>query len=458
MSKKHLLKLIVKEFIQSMNLSLPIIVMEALYGTSFFLSTKMVAHLGKSAMAANVITWSISLTLIVFSLGALSAISVLSSQSRGAGEHKTVGIIFQQGIIMSALYSIPMIVIMLIIPKLLPFLKQEPEIIALATPYFYAFAITILPFNICIMLEQYLIGIGASKTALLVSIICIALEVLFFYIFVFGKFGFPNCGISGIPYGLTSAMIIVSITLLIYLGFANKFKQYDLYKNFIQLNWKLMREMIKVGSPIGYMFALEVALFAAIALLMGSLGSDIAAGHQIATQYFTYAMSIAWGFSQATTVRVGYEVGQKNRSQLKLTSYVNLITGVLIISIISLFYFLKTNVLINFNIDIFDQKFLIVVHNARSFLMIAALLLIIDCIRVISFSILRGLKDTKFTLYVSFITFWCIAFPLSYILGVELKLGGIGVWMGLLSGISIGSIINLLRFLHIIDKVNFTKF
>ena len=71
------------------------------------------------------------------------------------------------------------------------------------------------------------------------------------------------------------------------------------------------------------------------------------------------------------------------------------------------------------------------------------MLQIADSVRVICSAALRGLKDTQFPLYVSMISFWLIAFPLAYILGFPLHLGGVGIWWGLTIGLMVGAMILL---------------
>lgn len=457
MIHRSFLRVVWTEFLRSIRLSLPLGAMELVYGISFFLSTAMIAHLGKEAMVTNVLVWGIFIALMLFSFGTFGAISVMASQSCGVGKLEDVGRVFRQGLLLSILCSIPTMLLMWIVPEVLTYFKLDQEIIALATPYFHAFTWTVLPYNMCVMVEQYLIGIGASKTALLTSVLCVPVEIVLIYALIFGKFNCPAYGLLGVPYALALSMTLTLLILLLYLYFAPTSRAYSLFRLPFTIDKQYLLELIRIGAPLGGMFCIESALFATLTMMMATLGRDTAAGHQIAMQCFSFAMNFAWGASQAATVRVGYEVGRGNKHGVKIAAYVNIFAGTIIMSCISLLYILKPDTLIRLDVSLTHSDFTDVVRNARSFIFVMALVLIADCFRIISFAVLRGIKDTKCAMYISFVTFWMIVLPLAYTFCFKFALGGIGIWLGLLCGMVIGSILALWRFRTIVSRIDLKK-
>ena len=81
------------------------------------------------------------------------------------------------------------------------------------------------------------------------------------------------------------------------------------------------------GLPLGFMFCIEVALFAAVAIMMGLLSTTDLAAYQIAYQYLMIAIVIIIALTHTVTVRVGNEVGCNNREAIKLTTLVNICMG-----------------------------------------------------------------------------------------------------------------------------------
>jgi MATE family multidrug resistance protein len=74
------------------------------------------------------------------------------------------------------------------------------------------------------------------------------------------------------------------------------------------------------------------------------------------------------------------------------------------------------------------------------------------------FGTLRALKDTNFTLLTSIISFWCIALPIGYLLATYFRLGGEGLWYGMVIGASISVLLLYQRFKSKIRRYNPREF
>jgi MATE family multidrug resistance protein len=94
-----------------------------------------------------------------------------------------------------------------------------------------------------------------------------------------------------------------------------------------------------------------------------------------------------------------------------------------------------------------------VVAIASQLLIIAALFQISDGFQVIFLGALRGLQDLKIPSYLTFIAYWIIGFPVSYILGILLNFGAVGIWIGLLAGLSSSAIMLFIRFNYLSKKL-----
>jgi MATE family multidrug resistance protein len=78
--------------------------------------------------------------------------------------------------------------------------------------------------------------------------------------------------------------------------------------------------------------------------------------------------------------------------------------------------------------------------------MICAIFQIVEAMRITLFGALRGLKDTRFTLSMSIISFWAIALPLGYLLTTYTGLGASGYWWGMVFGAGVGVVLLFWRF------------
>lgn len=436
----------------SLKISLPLIASELVYGLNGFLSTMMVARLGREELAANALVWGIFITLILLFIGILSATGIMVAQSYGAKDKIGVHLAANQGVVLAVVFALPMMLTMLFAPKILILSGQNPEIIKIALPYFHALSWCMLPLNLLIVLEQFLLGIAKTRLVLMISLISVPIQLCFFYVFIFGKFSFPQIGLAGIGYGSTVAWSVTAIIVGLYVRFSKHCSEYKVFSRIWEINTKFLFELIRVGLPIGGMYAAEVGLFTVMAFMIGKFGSDALAGHQIANQCFGFALTVIFGLSQATSIRVGHEVGRNNRDALKLAVIVNIAIGFAWMFLLAAIYLGFPKQIIGLDVDVTKVNYQHLVKYAMSFLSVAAIIQLVDCFRLLSVSALRGLKDTRTPMLVSIFGFWLVAFPCIYIFGFVLHFGAIGIWWGLLIGLIICAVILLLRLKYMVNK------
>ncbi|MCL5260668.1 MAG: MATE family efflux transporter [Gammaproteobacteria bacterium] len=438
----------------SLKLAFPLIISELIYGLNGFITTFFVARLGRDALAANILVWVTYSALILFFVGVLCSVSVLVAQSFGAKDNLGIKIATQQGIVLAFLSTLPMLLIMLFAPKVLILTGQDPEIISLATTYFHSLAWSLLPLNLLIVLEHFLLGIAKTRLVMIMSMLIVPLQIAFVYVFMFGKFGTPKLGLSGIGYGITFAYSIAVIVIGLYIYLAKECRGYQIFSKFWCINSKFAFEIIRIGSPIGGMFSIELAMFSAITLMMGKFGKDALAAHQIAFQCVGFVINIIFGLAQATSIRIGHAVGANNRAVLKLSVYINIFIGLIFMLVFAVIYLGFPTKIIALDVDIHNPGQRMLISYAVNFLAAAAILQFCDCWRLQFVSALRGLKDTKIPMLISVVGFWLVAFPLAYILGFIYHFGGIGIWSGLIMGLVTCAIILTFRFHYLVKRVD----
>lgn len=442
------------ELKHSLTLSFPLIASEITFMLSGFAGTVMVAHLGKVELAANALVSGIYMAALLFFFGLFNAVSIMTAQSFGARDDRAIGRIFKQGIIMAILFALPMMLFMWCAPAILVWVGQDPVVIEAARPYFYALIWPALPLNILIVVNQFLMGINRTRLVLLMSVLIVPLDILFFYLFIFGKFGLPKLGLAGIGYSVLVADLLVVIYFICYLVSSQRMRPYRLFERWWQIDRKFLFELIRIGLPLGFIYSIELALFALVAIMMGLLGTNTLAAYQISYQYLMVGLAVIFGLTQAATVRVGNEVGRDNRAALKLAMLVNMGIGFCVILVLCVIYVGFPALAISVDVDIHSIALQPMIKEAERFLAMVGIMLFSDCFRIISLGALRGLKDTKFPLFGSIIGFWCIAFPLSYLLAFRLKWGGVGIWWGLFIGLTIAGIILFVRFNRLVTRAD----
>lgn len=444
---------VTSEIKQSLKLSLPLIATYLVQSSSGFVGTIMLAHLGTDALAAGALVGGIYMTIVVFLFGILAAVSVLVSQSYGAKDQKGISWATSQGFIVAILVTLPMVLAMWFSPFVLKWSGQNPQVVALSVEYLHALIWGIIPLGFLVVIEQFLIGIGKTRIVFFWSLCEVPLEIVGSYVLIFGKFGFPKLGIAGLAYAFALVFTLVFICLFLYTAYGKQFRKYHIYGHLREVNWTYIWELIRVGTPIGVMYIIEVAFYMVIAFLMGRFGVIKLAAHQIVNQYSGFTFMIILAISQAVTVQVGHAVGRGDKAGVKRAAYTSQGVAIVMMLIISMAYWFLPNYLMMLDINVHAVENQPLIHTAVLFFAIMAFAQLGDTFRFTAIGILRGLKDTTIPLYVSAFIFWVVALPLSYLMSFKWHMGAVGLWLGLALGIAIGAVILWRRLEKLFDRI-----
>lgn len=140
---------------------------------------------------------------------------------------------------------------------------------------------------------------------------------------------------------------------------------------------------------------------------------------------------IAVGLGVTATIRVGNQKGLKNYTNLRRIAFSTFLLVFIIEAIFAAMFILMKDWLPTMYLD--DVE---VIALAAQLLIIAALFQLSDGLQVVILGALRGLQDVKIPTVICFIAYWIIGFPISIYFGKEDQLGSMGIWLGLLAGLT----------------------
>ena len=152
--------------------------------------------------------------------------------------------------------------------------------------------------------------------------------------------------------------------------------------------------------------------------------------------YFALTFMTPLGLSQAVTVRVGRAHGRRDAEELHAAALAGmLLAGVAVIATITAFLTIP-GFLIGLFVDPTDPARPAILATGVSLLAVAALFQLVDFGQVMALGMLRGVQDTRVPMIMALVSYWLIGLPVSYVMGFELGLGGVGVWLGLTVGLA----------------------
>ena len=445
-----------KNFYPLLMLAIPLAMTGLLQSGVFFFETVFLARLGPEVLAAgSLVSWLV-VTIAVILFGTLSSINILVAYKHGARDAEGIAEIVRDGLKLALLLALPISILYWNISPLLLLFGQSPAIVLLAKSYLHAIAFGILPNVITIALLEVIIGLGHARIVLVASLFSVALTIFFSFSLIFGKFGMPALGIAGAGWGITVSYWITALFLFWHVLTSNQYKRFFQHL-FMSNKVSHVMELLRIGLPMGIMYSVEVGFFFAITLIIGTFDGQLLAANQIALQYMGTLMSVIFSIAQAITVRMGHLLGASDTRAAKHAGIAGMWISALLMMITAICYWLFPTALISIDFDIHIPGNAGLIKDATQFLAVAAVFQIVESVRIALFGALRGLKETRFPLLVSIISFWGIALPIGYILATRWHLGGPGLWWGMVLGASFSIVLLWYRFKFKIRQYGFMQ-
>lgn len=438
------------EFKYNWKLAAP--VMLGMLGHTFvaFIDNIMVGQLGTAELAAVSLGNSFMFIAMSIGIGFSTAITPLIAEADASDNLEQARATFKNGLFLCTSLGILLFLMVFFAKPLMHFMQQPEEVVALAIPYLNLVAFSLIPLIIFQAIKQFSDGMSMTKYPMYATLIANIVNVVLNYLFIFGKFGFPEMGVVGAAYGTLASRIIMVIYLWLLLKNKARSKRIISNLKFFVLDILMIKKIINLGSLSAMQMFFEVAIFTAAIWLSGLLGKNPQAANQIALNLSSMTFMVAMGLSVASMIRVGNQKGLQNFKELRRIAFSIFLLGIIFATIFATFFFLFHQVLPKIYVDLDDAVNYVdnmeVISIASKLLLAAAIFQISDSIQVVVLGALRGLQDVKIPTILTFISYWCVGFPVSYFLGKEDMYGSFGIWLGLLAGLSTASVLLFVRF------------
>lgn len=394
----------------------------------------MVGHLGAVPLAAAGLGNALNATLLMTSLGLLTAVAPLAAHALGAGDHSAAGRVAGGGLIVAAVLAAPMMATLMLVPPLLSGLGYEPGLVAEIGRFLWTISWGIPGFLGAAVLRFRLIAAFRTRIVMIVPLLAVPLNLVLSWVLIFGNWGMPALGSAGS--GCATA-IVQWLTLL-------SFALYMLGSRIsLSLSPGVVRQIpaiLRLGLPIAAMRALEIGMFVMTGVAMGVIGAAALGAHQLVFNVAGVCFMVPLGLAQAATVRVAYRLGLGIPAAAQRAAYVALAMGVVFMAAAAVLLWTTPRILIGFYLDLADPKNQSLIAIALKLFMIAALFQLFDGMQVIAAGALRGYRDTAVPMLIAAIGYWAVGFAGGWFLAFPLGLGPVGLWSGLAVGIGVVAI------------------
>ncbi|WP_346864348.1 MATE family efflux transporter [uncultured Draconibacterium sp.] len=442
----------IQEFIpfykRNLALAFPIVLSQIGQVTVSLVDNMMVGHVGTVELAAAAFANSVFMIGMVFGMGITFGLTPLVGKAYGNNDLKKTVVWLKNGVFSNIVSGFGLAMVMFGIYFLLPLMGQTSEVLNLAGPYYLLLCASYIPFVLFFTFKQFFEGLGNTKMAMQITLTANVVNVLVNYVFIFGKFGFPELGLNGAGIGTLVSRLIMPVLFSFYVVRHSRYRRFFLMAHFQPLLKRNVISILKIGLPIGLQLIVEVSAFGIGAVMMGWLGETPLAAHQVALGLATFSYMIALGVSQANTIRVSHQMGIKDYTSMRRAAYASTHLVLVFMSFTALLFILARNFLpYLFTSDIE------VIKISAGLLIIAAIFQLFDGLQVSMLSTLRGMADVTVPMFVAFIAYLLVGIPVSYIFAFVLNAGPQGIWYGYLVGLGTAGILFYFRFRKNLKKL-----
>lgn len=434
-------------------LSVPVLIAQISQTAITFVDTIMAGNYSKTALSGVAIAVSIWLPTILFGQGLLSVLTPIISNLNGAAKRHQVADHTRQGVVIALLLSVIMMLILYHSDKLISLRSSvehpiDPEMVEVAVSFLRAIMWGVPAFLLFLVYRNQCEGLSNTKPAMVIIFIALLANIPINYVLIYGKLGLPAFG--GVGCGITAAIIFWLMFFLIRLYTLTTTSQRDIRKTPITklIDWAIIKKVVLLGTPLALAYFFEMSLFAVIALLIAPLGQITVAAHQIIFTISSLTFAIPLSLGVATSIRVGYLLGQKELFLAKHTAYMSLAISLTIAIIVALILVVfRTSI-----ITLFTQE-VAVITICMHLIILLAIYQTSDYLQVVASNVLRGYKDTQSIFFITLLSYWVVGLPVGYILGltdlIMEPIGAAGFWIGIILGLAVAAILLIVRMIYI---------
>lgn len=388
--------------------------------------------IGPLEQAAGVFSNNLYTLILVFTIGFSYASTPLVTGAKEKNDPRNRASLFKNSLILNLGIALISFIVLFLASGYFHLLRQEPEVITLAIPFFNVLIFSIVPVSLFFTGKQYFEGLSNTRIALYISIGGNALNVILNYALINGAAGLPEMGYMGSAWATFIARCLMGLTFL-WIAFKSEVSaEIRGYFFKVKINRKDLADLCRIGFNSGLQFTFEVAAFSIAGLMAGTFGKEHLDAHGIALNLSAFTYMFSSGISSAATIRCGMFFAQKNWTAVKRASFAAVQLVLVVMGCFAILFLLGASVL-----PLAFSRESEIIAICSKLLVIAAMFQLFDGLQVTMIGVLRGLQDVKVPTFVTLIAYWIVGIPMAWLLAYKVHLKTSGIWFALLTALAL---------------------
>jgi len=407
----------------------------------------MVGHFSTSDLAAASFVNSVFNIPILFGMGFSYGLTPLVGQFFGRGDKFRVGGLLRNSLLANFMIGLFLSVAMGIMYLNVHRMGQPEELLPLIRPYFLlqlTSLVFVMMFN---SFKQFADGITDTKTSMWIMLSANLLNIIGNSLLIYGVWGLPALGLTGAGISTLASRIFMFVAFAILFFRKQSYRRYLVGYHRTTYNTGDLKVLNRMGMMVGLQMGMETALFSISGVMIGWLGTVPLAAHQVVASISTLGFMVYYGVGSAVSIRVSNFFGRGDIAGVRRATLAGThLLGLLAISVSVFFLLVRERIgwLYTSSEDVVN--------------LVAVLMVILvfyqfgDSLQIIFANALRGVADVTSMAGISFIGYFVIALPVSYVCGFVLDWGIEGIWVGYPVGLTLTGGMMCWRFYHFLRK------
>ena len=413
------------------HLAAPLALSHLSYMAILLTDVVMMGWIGTGAIAAGSLARDFFWVFGAFAMGVLTGATPIMAQHLGARRFRGIRPAVRNAAWLALVLTIPVSILAWYSSPILVLLGQEQQVSDDGQAYLRWLLWGLLPSLWFAVLTEFLAAHTRPRAVFVVTLFGIGLNALLDYSLMFGNFGAPNMGLEGA--GVASLVVnwVMFLALLGYVLRDRQFRRYRLLGRWWRIEWPVMSEIAKIGSPIAVTEITEMGMYFVTTLMMGLIGVNALAAHAVTAQCYAVVFMIPVGLAQAGAVRVGRAAGARDGPRLMRSGWTATALAGLLVLLPAIVFWVAGRFVAGLILDPAVPANAEALDLAVLLLGVAAFFMLADAVQIAARGALQGLKDTAMPMLIAVATSWGLGIPTAVLLGFVLGFGGPGIWTGM---------------------------
>jgi len=405
----------------------------------------MTGHVSAEELAAVSLGASVWSIVLVTVMGTMMAINTVVAHELGGGRYDKIPHSVRQSLWKGLIVGLVACLAANLATLLFDHIGLDQHVADRAALFLHVTSVGMPAFACYRALYGYTTSINQTKPIMIIAIFGLLFNVASNWLLVFGNWGFPQLGAVGCAVSTALGMWLMLIAMVVWVKISPAYRMTYPFTKMEGPDWVEIKEMFRLGLPIGVTYFAEVSAFGLISLMVARFGVVQVSAHQIALNFASLVFMVPLSFGIGLLTRVGQAMGEGNPVRARFVAWVgvgmSVAFGVLSAAFIALF---RWEIARAYTSDPAVQE--ACVH----LLLFAALFQLSDATQVATASAIRGYQVTRPPMIIQLVAFWGFSLPLGYILGIApawfgwspaAPMESTGFWIGLVLGLTIAAVL-----------------